>query len=426
MVGCHHPAILANSPMNSKAKEQFESIVATSLQNQEFIKLTLGKYRGSDTGLNKLVARRITLKAGIKLSLTYRYKTKEIVKNYSIEEGLTIVHELLGQDFLSARVFTIQQDIQLEYNKEGHSKIAFSKPSLKETNLAQLQSHDHQKKRSVTTQDNTYLTALGITNQSGHVVRTMEDKFRQINKFIEIIQGFIQNSPIADQTELTVIDMGSGKGYLTFALYDFLNQSLGKAASVIGVEGRPELVAFCNETARSVGFDRLRFEAGTIQDYQLQKTDITIALHACDTATDDAIFKGIQAQSSMIILSPCCHKQIRKQIQPNSALKDILKFGILLERQAETVTDGLRALLLELSGYKTKVFEFISPEHTSKNLMIVGIKHQKTVDRAGLLQQIAALKQLYGIQFHYLEALLFPDLSPSIENLIGYSRVHKP
>jgi Methyltransferase domain len=411
--------------MNSNTKEQFESIVATSLKSQEFIRLTLGKYRGADSGLNKLVARIVQLKSGVKLSFTYRYKTKEIVKNYSIEEGIAFIHESVGQDFLSARVFTNQQDVQLEYSKDGNSKITFTKPTLNEAQ-SDAQSHDHQKKRSIEATENPYLIALGITNSNGHVVRTMEDKFRQINKFIEIIQGLINTSNLVDQREISIVDMGSGKGYLTFAMYDFLTGSLDKEPKIVGVEGRSELVEFCNKTAKEVGFDRLRFEPGNIQDYAMKKTDITIALHACDTATDDAIFKGIKSESSIIILSPCCHKQIRKQIRPNPVLKDILKFGILLERQAETITDGLRALLLELSGYKTKVFEFISSEHTSKNIMIVGIKHEKPVDETHILKQIEEIKKLYGIQFHYLEALLFPNLSPNMENLIGYSEQNKP
>ncbi len=411
--------------MNANEKEQFESIVAASLTNQEFIRLTLGKYRGTDAGLNKLVARVVELKSGTKLSFTYRYKTKEIVKNYSIEDGIKFIHDVLGQDFLSATVFTIQQDVQIEYNKNGNSKITFTKPTLSDAK-SNLKSHDHQKKRSIEAHDNPYLTALGITNSSGHVVRTMEDKFRQINKFIEILQGLVNTSSLADQRELSVVDMGSGKGYLTFAMYDFLTGSLDKETTIVGVEGRSELVDFCNKTAQEIGFDRLRFEPGNIQDYAMEKTDITIALHACDTATDDAIFKGIKSESSIIILSPCCHKQIRKQIGSNTVLKDILKHGILLERQAETVTDGLRALLLERSGYHTKVFEFISSEHTSKNMMIVGIKHNKPIDQAQISAQINAIKTVYGIEFHYLEALLSPNLSPNIENLIGYSKTNKP
>jgi hypothetical protein len=411
--------------MNSKEKEQFESIVAASLKSQEFIRLTLGKYRGSEIGLNKLTARLVQLKSGTKLSFTYRYKTREIVKNYSIEDAMSFIREIIGSDFLSARVFTVQQDVQLEYSKDGNSKITVAKPTLSDS-PADAKSHDHQKKRSIEAKDNPYLMALGITNSSGNVVRTMEDKFRQINKFIEIIQGLISTSTLADQREISIVDMGSGKGYLTFAMYDFLTGLLDKEATIVGVEERQELVDFCNLTAEDVGFDRLRFEPGNIQDYTMGKTDITIALHACDTATDDAIFKGIKSDSSIIILSPCCHKQIRKQIGSNTILKDILKYGILLERQAETVTDGLRALLLERSGYKTNVFEFISSEHTSKNMMIVGIKHNKTVDQAQISQQINTIKTLYGIEFHYLEALLSPNLSPNIENLIGYNKINKP
>ena len=131
-----------------------------------------------------------------------------------------------------------------------------------------------------------------------------------------------------------------------------------------------------------------------------------IALHACDTATDDAIYKGIQANAQLIICAPCCHKQVRQQIKGSKTLQPLLDFGILKERQAEMITDTIRALLLEAAGYKTKVFEFISTEHTGKNVMIVGQKHSNTYDKAAYLKKITALKAEFGIEYHYLEQLM--------------------
>ncbi len=396
--------------MNLNTQEQFELILSSSIENQEFIRLTLGKYIGKEDGLTKIIARIVELKSKIQLSFTYSYKTKEIVKNYPISEGINLIKALIGTEFKTVRLFSINQDIQLEYNKNNQPKISFMKPTF--TNPADTvpQEHDHQKKRYIESQNNLYLTALGITNSQGNVAKLMEDKFRQINKFIEIVHGLVESSELAAQSEISVVDMGSGKGYLTFAIYDFLNNILDKQASVVGIENRKTLVDFCNNIAKSVNFENLHFEHGNINNYTVEKLDITIALHACDTATDDAIYKGIQSNSSLIILAPCCHKQVRKEIHPNMVLKDILKFGILLERQSEIVTDGLRALLLELSGYKTKVFEFISAEHTSKNTMIVGIKSNQSINKEHILGQINEIKKLYGINFHYLETLLFPDL----------------
>ena len=409
--------------MNTNVEEQFILILSSSLESQEFVKLTLGKYRGKEELLDKIVARVVQLKSGLKISLTYCYKTQEIVKNYLVEEGLDLISDLIGKDFMSGRLFTIKQDIQLDYDKSNKPKIHFIKPTFTDAVVAIPQEHDRQKKRLIESKENTYLTALGITNKQGNIVKTMESKFRQINKFIEIIQGLVESSGLLAKDNFSIVDMGSGKGYLTFAIYDFLYNILNRQVSVIGVEGRNNLVEFCNSVAKSVGFENLHFEQGNIKSYPAEKTDVTIALHACDTATDDAIYQGIKSQSSLIILSPCCHKQIRQQIHLTSGgLKDILKFGILLERQSEIITDGLRALLLELSGYETKVFEFISPEHTSKNIMIVGIKSDRSVNKDYILGQIKEIKNLYGIKFHYLETLLFPDLllSPDLVQLVNY------
>ncbi|PYS76076.1 MAG: hypothetical protein DMF66_16675 [Acidobacteria bacterium] len=202
--------------------------------------------------------------------------------------------------------------------------------------------------------------------------------------------------------------MGSGKGYLTFAVYDYFNNALGVRATVEGVEARPELVELCNETARRAGFDRLSFQTGYIEDFGLSATDILIALHACDTATDDALFKGVSAGASIIITAPCCHKELRPQMRPPEPLRGVLRHGILLEREAESVTDSLRALLLEQAGYKVKVFEFVSTEHTRKNTLIAAVRLEGTSDREEALGEYRALKEFYGIREQRLEKLLCP------------------
>jgi hypothetical protein len=406
--------------MGIETQPEFISRLGESLKTQEFVKLTLGKYRGTDAALNRIVIRAVQLKSGLKLSFTYCYKTQEIVKNYPIEPGLVIINSLLGSEFMSARLFTPDQDIQVEYNKSKKITINLLKPASTNPYKTAPQGHDRKKTRWIESENNLYLTALGVTNGQGGIVKSMEDKFRQINKFIEIVQSLLESSGLDQKSEFSIVDMGSGKGYLTFALYDFLNTISDKCVSVTGIESRKNLVDFCNQVAASVEFDQLHFDHGTIKDHRIEAADVTIALHACDTATDDAIYQGIQSKSSLIILAPCCHKQIRKEIHPSGSLKDLLKFGILLERQAEIVTDGLRALFLELSGYDAKVFEFISPEHTSKNLMVVGVKHDRTIETTAVLQQIKDLKNLYGIKVHYLESLLFPNvlLSPNLADLI--------
>jgi SAM-dependent methyltransferase len=267
-----------------------------------------------------------------------------------------------------------------------------------------LYTHDKIKKRFIILENNVYLRELGISTAEAKVKKDMEDKFRQINKYIEIADGIVSSAALP--AGFHIVDMGSGKGYLTFALYDYLSNVLKLSPEVTGVELRPELVESSNRIARLAGFDKLKFQAGSIETAELAQIDMLIALHACDTATDEAIFRGIRAEAKVIICAPCCHKQVRKQIDPENDLKSITKFGILEERQAEILTDGIRALVLEAYGYKTKVFEFISTEHTPKNVLIVGIKKGNEKVDDSILAQIRNIKKIYNIQFHHLEKLL--------------------
>jgi SAM-dependent methyltransferase len=342
------------------------------------------------------------------LSFTYRYKTRDIIKNFSIDEGKTLILNLLSNDFKVGTLFTIDKEIFIEQDKKSLFKLRERELNVKlEPNL----SHNKEKIRILKPLANGYLHHLNITDAAGNVFKNAQDKFKQINHFIEVLSPLIKELPSGSVQN--VLDMGSGKGYLTFALYDYLHQKLNLKAKVTGVEFRDDLVALCNEIAKKSNFEQLHFVQGTIQDYQVTDINLLIALHACDTATDEAIFKGIEANAQLIVVAPCCHKQIRREIAKNKVQNDIsflTKHGIFLERQAEMATDGLRALILEYYGYKTKVFEFISDAHTPKNVLIVAVKQKthelKLKDKTKILAQIKASKSFFGIDYHHLEKLL--------------------
>jgi hypothetical protein len=388
--------------MSTDTIRQFTDLIKENLNNQNFVRLAMMNKRNKANELNTVTAKRIEVKDGIKLSFVYRYPNKDITKNYSFEESITIVEQLLQTDFWQADLFTLKADYYLTIHKNNHSSIRQKASSITE---APIPKHDNEKQRILTTTGNIYLRELGITTAEGEVKKSMQDKYRQINKYIEIINGILRNIQI--DNSFNVVDMGAGKGYLTFALYDYLYNVLHKTPNVIGVELRKELVSDCNQIAQKSGFGKLSFIAGTIKEAKLPETDMLIALHACDTATDDAIFRGIQSMAKIIVCAPCCHKQLRKQMNPTDDLSFISQFGILKERQAELLTDGIRALLMEAYGYKTKVFEFIATEHTPKNVLIVGIRQMKTqVPKPEILQKIENIKKIHGIEFHYLEKLL--------------------
>lgn len=378
-------------------KATFTQQIRNAVKEQVFVKITLSKKTNKGNELNNVYIRLIELKNELYLSFTYRYTTKDIVKNYNFDEAYAEIENLLEDTFLSGRLFTIQKDISIEYSRKRVPRIVRAKPSIKE--LPDLH-HNKQKERFVDASA-PFLRHLGITNASGQVLKKSQAKFKQINKYIEIMSGLLESQNLP--SPLRIVDMGSGKGYLTFALYDYLKRK-GIDIRLTGIELRQPLVNFCNETAQRVGFEHLQFKAQDIQTYDNNEIDILIALHACDIATDFAMAKGIQAKARLIVCAPCCHKQIRQQMNCESELQHILKHGILEERQAEMVTDGIRALMLEGYGYRSKVFEFISNEHTSKNLMIVGT-HTGQV-QSSAFDKIGRIKAQFGIEYHYLEKLL--------------------
>ena len=345
--------------------EQFLSILKASLTNNTFIKLSLGNYKGSEEHLKNIYVKKIQLKEDEKLSFTYRYQTKDIVKNFSIPEAIALITDFISLDkFRQTSVFTLESDAVFEFNPKNQSSFKKNKPS--HTQLPSLD-HNIQKHRLIATNDKAYLQLLKITDEKGLVINSSQDKYKQINHYVELLSPLIKNLPKHDA--LNVLDMGAGKGYLTFALYDYLTQVLKLNAKVIGVEYRKDLVELCNGFAKQSHFNGLTFSQGTIKDFETKHTNVLIALHACDTATDEAIYKGITAQADLIVVAPCCHKQIRREIEQyktKNELDFLLKHGIFLERQAEMVTDGIRSLILEYFGYTTKVFEFISGEHTPK------------------------------------------------------------
>lgn len=385
---------------NTQSINQFLSHFDTSLINQDFVKLTLSKPSRHAGDLQNVYIRPILIRQQTKLSFTYRHLSNDQVKNYDPEEAREELARLLKDTFRISTLFTLAADIVLMFSKKDKAALRQNKPSLAGISSAE---HDREKTRRAG-KNEAYLTSLGIADGEGKVVPKMADKYRQINKYLEIIESLIREARLPE--EINIVDMGSGKGYLTFALYDYLHNKLQRKVHVTGIELREELVDYCNKIAAECEFAGLKFECKPIEAYQGKHIDILIALHACDTATDDAILKGIVSDASLIICAPCCHKQIRQQIKGKEQTSPIMKYGIFKERQCEMVTDTIRALIMEKKQYETKIFEFISNEHTRKNVMLAGIKSDQKPDEKSINEKIDALKNEYGIDYHYLERAL--------------------
>jgi hypothetical protein len=372
------------------------------LQNHSLSKLTLSNQRNKHSDLKMIIITLVALKKGLSIKFVYRYKTRDITKNHEFDEATDIIKKSMEKDFYNADLYSIEENVKLIINPNGKMKI---KTQPIESSSPLVFAHNRKKERLISTGKNIYLRELCIVNSHWELRHEMKDKYLQINRYIEILKPEIEALKINGQ--VSVADMGSGKGYLTFALYDYLVHSLQIKANVTGVEFREDLVVSCNEIARKSGFENLQFIKGTIKDTQLPASEILIALHACDTATDDAIYRGIRENSKLIVCAPCCHKQVRKELKPVTPIDSILKHGILQERQAELITDGIRALLMEAWGYKTKVFEFISSEHTPKNLMITGRKiNSRQNPDPEIMKKVGELKAMLGLGNIYLETLL--------------------
>jgi len=379
--------------------KDFLDEVKQSITTGSFVKLTLSKPSVKQSDLTNVYIRPVRLKNESCLSFTYKYKTNDQVKNFTLEESEEKIKSLIEGSFKNAALFTTHNNWSLQTSKKGKISILKSPPSL--TQQEDI-SHDRTKTKRADS-SKPYLHYLGITDKQGKVVPKMADKYRQINKYLEIIDGLISSTDMPEN--INVVDMGSGKGYLTFALYDYLQNTVKLQAQVTGIELRKELVDYCNLTAQQCGFEQLKFECQPIQEFDQGKIDILIALHACDTATDDAIAKGILSKAQLIICAPCCHKQIRQQVKGKEQESPLLKYGIFKERQFEMVTDTIRALIMEEHQYQSKIFEFVSNEHTRKNIMLVGVKSQtKKTEMCKI--KIDSIKKEFQIQQHYLETLV--------------------
>jgi len=387
--------------INDNSKKFINAIVS-SLQDNSFIKITLSNYKGLEENLKNIYVKKVLIKKEEQLSFIYRYQTKDITKNHQISDALILIPSLLNQNgFKIATLFTSNFDAILEMQKNNTWALKQLKPSL---NAVESLHHDKIKNRKIEAVEKKYLYELNITDVNGTVLKTSQDKFKQINHYVEILSSLLKELP--ERTITNVVDMGAGKGYLTFALYDYLTNILNKPSNIIGVEFRQDLVDLCNKIAKNANFNNLHFEQGTIDNYDNKNIHILIALHACDTATDDAIYKGIINNADLIVVAPCCHKQIRREIEKQKCKNEldfITKYGIFLERQAEMVTDGIRSLILEYFGYSTKIFEFVTDLHTPKNIMIVGTKKKNSNEnKQEILQKIKDSKAYFGIVNHHL------------------------
>lgn len=398
-------------------RRRFFDAARAALSAGTVTKLILAGPRDANADLQRVQARPLLLKGRPCLSLNHLHRTKDVTRNLPVDEGLAALEALLGSDFDNAHLLTRDGgELQLAISRKGKASLRQGRTPVPlpeaDAPLATTPApHDRRKHRPV---DITapWLTALGVTDASQRLVPAMARKWKQINKFVEVLDHALDaasglTASVDADRPLQVLDFGAGKGYLSFAVHDHLRHR-GLPARVTGVDLKEDMVALGNRSARELGLGGLDFELGDVRSYATRPVDVMIALHACDIATDHAMHMGIRAGARIIMCAPCCHKELRPQMRSPLLLLPLLRHGIHLGQEAEMLTDGLRALLLEAEGYDTQVFEFTALEHTSKNKMVLAVKREHGAARppAELRAQVREIKAYYGVAEQRLERLL--------------------
>lgn len=330
------------------------------------------------------------LPTGDALQANYFTKTQHTTKNMSVDEAIA----LLDLPFRRAHLQTTAGDLHIRITKKGRVLVSEGKPSV--TQRPAEPGHDHEKQYPLPAdRPSPLLQALDIQTHAGIVRGSRRGKFHQINQFLDILASLpeVQNA----KGPLSIVDCGCGAAYLTFAAYHYLRDTRGLDARAVGIDAHAALIDKCNTLRDRLGYEHLAFNCARIGDYRpTTAPQIVLSLHACDTATDEAIALGVQWKARAILAAPCCQHELRDQLA-NESMHAILRHGVLKGRLADVITDAARAAILRMVGYKCEVVEFVSPEHTGKNLLLRA-ERRSSKPLPGAAEDYAALKAAWRIE----------------------------
>ena len=393
--------------------DDYKQLLRNSILDQTaFLRATFsGQRQGEQVPWIKVTIRPVLIKNNEHLQFSYFEKHKNIVKNYSGPEIAEQLAALLLLPFKNYHVDTNKGNIHVQITKKGKVLVHRSKmPNRQKTpNL----SHDHQKNRLLpANKPNPFLQSVGIMAKDGKIKANMQSKYRQINEFLKRIDEIIQPKAL-NPTSFQVVDFGCGNAYLTFAAYHYLNHIVDIPTHLVGVDVKADLVQKHGKNSQALGWTNITFQNTKIIDFQpATPPDIVLALHACDTATDEAIAQGIRMQSQFIFSVPCCHHHLQQQLNKQTSppeFQSLFRHGILKEHLGDILTDTFRAAILRIMGYKTDVVQFVASEHTPKNLMIRAVKSVKPGD-SNFVQEYQNLKNFWQVT-PYLEHILTEKLA---------------
>ena len=387
------------------------SRLLTEILNIDFIRAVISNPRDK-TGIIKIKARPLEKKGELFFQLESFTRTQAFHENLSGTDACRRLTEYMGQ-FGQMQIETVQEECTVLVSKKG--KVTIKRKRRQKA--AAPADRSHNRKKHYILEEGIpvpFLQDLGVMTEEGKIVRTKTDKFRQINRFLEFVEDIL---PRLDKgRELTILDFGCGKSYLTFAMYYYLHDLKGYDIRIIGLDLKSEVIAHCGKLAKKYGCEKLTFLEGDIADYDgVDQVDMVVTLHACDTATDYALAKAVGWGAEVILSVPCCQhelnaqfaedrEQTKEQTERESCLAPVMDYGLLRERFAALATDGLRAKYLESVGYETQVLEFIDMEHTPKNILIRAVKSGKENEKAA--EEIKKCIQFLGV-------------SPTLGRLLG-------
>ena len=369
-------------------------IIKSSLVENKFIYGVFTSSRG--TPYKKTTSRSINIKGRDYIQLEKFTDTQVFHENLDYEEAVDILVNMIMNEYRNINLFTLHADYQILVSKKGNIKVLQKEPTK------QLKNEEHNKQKQYIINENEpcdFLTILGVMNEDGQVYKKKYDKFKQINKFLEIVDDSLAGKNIRD--DFMIIDFGCGKAYLTFALYYYFYVIKKVKVKITGLDLKEEVIEFCNETAKKLNYENLKFTYGDIRNFEYKnKVDMIVTLHACDTATDAALVKAIAWNCDIILSVPCCQHEFFNKIK-NDNLNPMLKHGLIKERISSLVTDSLRSLFLETKGYKVQLMEFISMEHTPKNILIRAVKTNKNTKSAEIEYQ--EFKKFWNLSDLFIE-----------------------
>jgi SAM-dependent methyltransferase len=379
---------------------------------QTFVRATFTQPQSQAQGHQtwvRVVIRPVVLKGKRHLQFSRFTKDKDLTKNYTGTAASRELTALLRVGFRDIQIQTTFERIHVRVDRDGTPRIRRRpRPVVVAPDVA----HDRPKRLALGADSHAFLHHMGIVNALGAPKPGLARKHKQVNEFVRLLAQVPDELPSLEGRRLVIADLGCGNALLTFAAYHYLNDVRGIPSRLFGVDLKSELIARHQALADALGWNHVTFYAGRIAKFQApEQPDIVLALHACDTATDEALAQGIEWNSRVILSVPCCHHHLQAQLagrDPPSPLAPVFRHGILRERWADVITDTFRAQILRIMGYRTDVIEFVSPEHTTRNLLIRAVRSAEPGQRDAV-EDYLALRQYCGVA-PYLEELLGPAL----------------